>query len=76
MTTEIEKAIDLVAQHFLLDGEKKSIDVTNALAAIGGSKQFETLGRAMYAAMLKTHVARLQADKATLVAQEPRGNIH
>ena len=76
MTTEIEKDIDLVAQHFLLDGEKPLADVTNALASIGGSKPFEALGRAMFTAMIKTHMARLQADKATLVAQEPRGNIH
>lgn len=76
MTTEIEKDIDLVAQHFLLDNEKEPIDVTLALATIGGSKQFETLGQAMYAAMLKIHMARLVADKTTLIAKEPRGNIH
>jgi len=76
MTTEIEKDIDLVAQHFLLDDEKPSADVTNALSSIGGSKPFEALRRAMYAAMLKTHIAGLQADKTTLIAKEPRGNIH
>lgn len=76
MSTEIEKEIDLVAQHFLLDNEKASAEVTNALAAIGDSKSFEALGRAIYSAMLKTHMARLQAEKVSLVAQEPRGNVH
>ena len=76
MTTEIENEINLVVQHFLLDDEKPSADVMNALVAIGGSKPFEALGHAMFIAMIKTHLARLQAEKATLVAQEPRGNIH
>lgn len=76
MSTEIEKEIDLVVQHFVLDNEKSSAEVTNAFVVIGGSKPFEALGHAMFRAMLNTHIAQLQAEKATLVAQEPRGNIH
>lgn len=69
MTTEIEKDIDLVVQHFLLDDEKSSTDVTNALMSMGRSRPFEALGRAMYLAMLKTYMASLQAEKATLVVK-------
>lgn len=75
MTTEIEKDIDLVAQYFLLDDEKPSADVTNALSSIGGSRPFEALGRAVFLAMLETHGAQLQAARATLVAKLPRGYI-
>ena len=74
--TETENAINVLVQHFLLDDEKPSVDVTNALATIGTSRPFEALGYAMFAAILKTHIARLQADKATLVAQGLERNIH
>lgn len=76
MTTETDDAITLLSQHFLLDEGKPLADVTAALATIGGSKQFEVLGRGMFAAMVKAHMAQLEGTKVTLVAQEPRGSLH
>lgn len=76
MTKETNDAINLVAQHFLLDEVKPLPDVTDALATIGGSEPFEALGRALFSAMIKTHMANLEGAKVTLVAQEPRGSLH
>ena len=76
MTKETNDAINLVAQHFLLDEVKPLADVTDALAAIGEGEPFEVLGRALFSAMIKTHIANLEGAKATLVAQEPRGSLH
>ena len=76
MTIETDDAINLVAQHFLLDEAKSLADVTDALATIGASGPFEALGHAIFTAILKTHIANLEGAKALLVAQEPRGSLH
>jgi len=76
MTKETDDAINLVVQHFLLDEAKPLADVTDALSTIGARRSFEALGLAVSVAMLKTQKARLQAEKATLIAQGPRGSLH
>lgn len=76
MTTQSEDAINTVLQNFLLDAEQPMEQVTGALSIIGADKSFEALGKAVYAAMLNTHTARLQSAKATLTAQAPKKDIH
>lgn len=76
MTTQSKDAINSLVQNFLLDAEQPMERVTGALSIIGADKSFEALGKAVYAAMLKTHTARLQSAKATLTAQAPKKDIH
>lgn len=76
MTTETEKAIDVLVQHFLLDAEHSLEEVTGALSAIGADKSSEALGKAVFTAMLKAHTARLGSTRATLTAKGPKRNIH
>lgn len=76
MTTEAENAINVLVQSFLLEQDIPNQEVTNAFASIKEHGSLADLGRAVYIAMLKTHVAKLKAEQATLVAQLPRGNIH
>ena len=76
MTIKADDAIKLIVQHFLLDDEKPLDDVTDALAAIGGSKSFEALGHDMFAAMIRTHMARMASTRAKLAARSPIRRIH
>jgi hypothetical protein len=76
MTTEIEKAIDVLVQNFLLDAEQSMESVTGALSAISAENNFADLGQAVFTAMLQAHTARLGSTRATLTAKGPKRNIH
>ena len=73
MTKETDDAINLVAQHFLLDEAKPLADVTDALAAISGGKPFEALGRAMFSAMIKTTLPTWKVSRLRLSPRSRAG---
>ena len=76
MTKETDDAINLVVQHFLLERESTTDEISNALESISASRPFESLGHAMFLAMLEVNIARLRAARASLIAQLPRGGFH
>jgi ribulose kinase len=65
-----DEAINVLVHHFLLDEESALQEVTDAMVQINDTKAFEALGRAMFATMTKSHMAQLQAAKATLTAKQ------
>ncbi|PTR14463.1 hypothetical protein C8R31_106136 [Nitrosospira sp. Nsp2] len=67
-----DEAINVLVQHFLLDNEHSLREVTDAMFQFNETKPYDALGRSMFAAMTKTHIAQLQAAKATLTAKQPK----
>jgi hypothetical protein len=67
-----DEAINLLVQHFLLDEERTLQEITDAVVQINQTKPYDALGRAMFDTMTKTHMATLQAAKATLTAKQPK----
>jgi ribulose kinase len=66
------EAIKILVQHFLQDEERRFQEITDAVVRIKQTKPFDALGRAMFAMMTKTHMAQLQAAKATLTAKQQK----
>lgn len=72
-TDETENAISLLMEHFVLGQDRSRYEIDKALGHVSQAQQFDALGRATCMAMLKAHVARLQTDRALLVANLHRG---
>lgn len=71
-----QDAINILIQRFLQDQETPTQSITDALQQISTDKPFETLGCAMYSEMMRIHVAKLEAAKATITAQQPKRKLH
>lgn len=71
MNNELNNAIEVLTDHFILGQEKSSKEVSQALDKLIEVKPFEELGRKVCLAMLKANVAALQTKRAVLVAGLP-----
>lgn len=76
MTTETEKAIDVLVQHFLLDQQKTGEQIITAFEHIAAAVQtssepFKAMGVAALQAMLNKDLAALHGRKAVLMANLP-----
>lgn len=68
MNNELNNAIEVLTDHFILGQEKTIKEVGQALERVSEAKSFEDLGRKVCLAMLKANVAALQTKRAVLVA--------
>lgn len=71
MNNELNNAIEVLTDHFILGQEKSSKEVSRALDQLIEVKPFKELGRRVLLAMLKANVAALQTKRAVLVAGLP-----
>ncbi|SEM81298.1 hypothetical protein SAMN05216404_101225 [Nitrosospira multiformis] len=68
MSSELNSAIEVLTDHFILGQEKTIKEVSQALECVTKAESFEELGRKVCLAMLKANVAALQTKRAVLVA--------
>ncbi|HEU4855296.1 MAG TPA: hypothetical protein VFS89_08435 [Nitrosospira sp.] len=76
MTTETEKAINVLIQHFLLEEEKTKEQILAAFEHMAAAVQtsqdpFRAMGVAALQAMLNKNLSSLHGRKAVLIADLP-----